>query len=482
MSARPDVEMSSGHPSAGYHLEDAADFQVTNGDTASMVPIHTDPLDLEQFLMDHNASSRHGSLATPPQVDVLQHHESFSGYAFPYDNIVENGPHVDQRLGHIPDPYNFNTVASHRDSVTSIGADHRNSITSLADEHRLSMSASATSRPNLGSIQAQTRHISVSGGSDEPSPTSNRLQVAGFNDDFGLAGGFLDGSETTGRSKEDKNESVPAWTEMKTKAGKERKRLPLACIACRRKKIRCSGEKPACKHCIRSRIPCVYKVTTRKAAPRTDYMAMLDKRLKRMEERIIKIIPVEEQAATTASVARANVKPAIPGTSSPSVGKKRAAEEAFGSTLDEWSKTTSSANMDSVKPPSLVIQEAEETKLLTEGEECLPPKDIQEHLAEVFFAHIYGQTYHLLHKPSYMRKLRYHPCFPLPKHYCSTSLTSVDLVHYHPFSFWQFVQSQQDSPRTQNSTHSLHFSVAKSGHQKLEKSSCVGMNGRISPY
>jgi hypothetical protein len=134
-----------------------------------------------------------------------------------------------------------------------------------------------------------------------------------------------------------------------------------------------------------------------------------------MEERIIKIIPVEEQAATTASVARANVKPAIPGTSSPSVGKKRAADEAFGNTLDEWSKTSSTTNMDSVKPPSLVIQEAEETKLLTEGEECLPAKDIQEHLAEVFFAHIYGQTYHLLHKPSYMRKLRYPPCSSLPK-------------------------------------------------------------------
>ncbi|KAK2877046.1 hypothetical protein FQN49_001453 [Arthroderma sp. PD_2] len=65
-------------------------------------------------------------------------------------------------------------------------------------------------------------------------------------------------------------DSMRPWTELKTKAGKERKRLPLACIVCRRKKIRCSGEKPACKHCYRSRIPCVYKVTTRKAAPKTE--------------------------------------------------------------------------------------------------------------------------------------------------------------------------------------------------------------------
>ena len=105
--------------------------------------------------------------------------------------------------------------------------------------------------------------------------------------------GLTFGSSTAGKRAKDIEPDTPQWTEMKTKAGKERKRLPLACIACRRKKIRCSGEKPACKHCVRSRIPCVYKVTTRKAAPRTDYMAMLDKRLKRMEDRVIKLIPKE---------------------------------------------------------------------------------------------------------------------------------------------------------------------------------------------
>lgn len=133
-----------------------------------------------------------------------------------------------------------------------------------------------------------------------------------------------------GKLKENKSDPAPAWSELKTKAGKERKRLPLACIACRRKKIRCSGEKPACKHCLRSRIPCVYKVTTRKAAPRTDYMAMLDKRLKRMEDRIIKLVPKSEQDASAANVVRGVVKPAIPGTlpTGKQTTKKRGAEEA----------------------------------------------------------------------------------------------------------------------------------------------------------
>ncbi|KAF2640647.1 hypothetical protein P280DRAFT_377582, partial [Massarina eburnea CBS 473.64] len=198
----------------------------------------------------------------------------------------------------------------------------------------------------------------------------------------------------------------PSWSEMKTKAGKERKRLPLACIACRRKKIRCSGEKPACKHCLRSRIPCVYKVTTRKAAPRTDYMAMLDKRLRRMEDRVVKLIPKEDLRAL-ANVGRSVVKPAIPGgppkTPTSASNRKRGAEEAFGSELDEWAKTKS-ANPDIVGSASKT-KESDDNSLLTEGAESLPPKDIQEHLAEVYFDYVYGQSYPLLHKPSFMRRL-----------------------------------------------------------------------------
>ncbi|AEO69502.1 uncharacterized protein THITE_60403, partial [Thermothielavioides terrestris NRRL 8126] len=251
-------------------------------------------------------------------------------------------------------------------------------------------------------------------GSDDGTPDSNANGANSLeepmSDEFGLATtGPADGTDLGGK-KADKSDAAPAWSELKTKAGKERKRLPLACIACRRKKIRCSGEKPACKHCLRSRIPCVYKVTARKAAPRTDYMAMLDKRLKRMEERIIKIVPKAEQDAISSSVTRAVVKPAIPGTlpgSGKPAPKKRGADEAFGPDLDHWARAPSRSKLDGPnKPSTILVQEAEESKLLLEGGDALPSKEIQEHLAEVFFENIYGQAYHLLHKPSYMRKLK----------------------------------------------------------------------------
>lgn len=293
------------------------------------------------------------------------------------------------------DPFNLATTIEHRDSISSVPPMHRN---------------------RYGSISGPTaRHRSFSVGSEEASPTNSRMMGVfrqgdePFVDDLKInAEGPRDSSED---KKKDKNESAPAWTELKTKAGKERKRLPLACTACRRKKIRCSGEKPACANCTRSKIPCVYKVTTKKATPRTDYMAMLDKRVKRMESRIINVLPKEEQNGTP-TVARATVKPPIPGTlpSKTTAGKKRPAKEAFGPELDYWSKSVSKPSKENsssaLKTRGLQAQEEAEGTLMKEGADKLPSREIQEHLSEVFFEKIYGQTYHLLHKPSFIAKLK----------------------------------------------------------------------------
>lgn len=197
---------------------------------------------------------------------------------------------------------------------------------------------------------------------------------------------------------------TPQWNETKTKAGKERKRLPLACIACRRKKIRCSGEKPACKHCIRSRVPCVYKQSARKAAPRTDYMAMLDRRLKKMEERLLKCIPKDEANAVVAVTGRSVVKPTASVYS-----KKRTVDVAFsGKELDEWSKRSTKAYRGNCAENQTATQGIQADNV-DDGSSALPAPDVQIHLANVYFEYLYGQAYFLLHKPSFMKRLRYYP-------------------------------------------------------------------------
>ncbi|KKK27192.1 hypothetical protein ARAM_006382 [Aspergillus rambellii] len=245
---------------------------------------------------------------------------------------------------------------------------------------------------------------------DSHSPTSSREPGSARpgGDLAGVHDGLLDQPHDEARDDPsaqipDQKDNKPAWSEMKTKAGKERKRLPLACIACRRKKIRCSGEKPACKHCSRSRIPCVYKVTTRKAAPRTDYMAMLDKRLKRMEDRVIKTIPKDE-VRDMAAIGRSMVRPSQPGQGT-KTQKKRSADEAFAADMDDWTRGSRNGPQDTF-PMRRESKPGDSSSLMTEGAEFLPSLEIQEHLAEVFFDCVYGQSYPLLHKPSFMRRLK----------------------------------------------------------------------------
>jgi hypothetical protein len=307
----------------------------------------------------------------------------------------------------------FDTILGTSTIPTGGSQQHRGSMSGLPDQspllghhHRLSISSN-------GPYADHHRRNSELAGSDTTSPGAHGRSSIGDNA-YGSNSNDTVSSQAPGQDdgKSADGPAPPAWSELKTKAGKERKRLPLACIACRRKKIRCSGEKPACKHCLRSRIPCVYKVTTRKAAPRTDYMAMLDKRLKRMEERVIKIIPKEEQGVVS-NTGRANVKPPLPPPPPKSAGsKKRGAEQAFGDELEEWANAKGGA-VEDTKPAEMSAtdgdvqapHDAEERNLLLEGADKLPSKELQEHLSEVFFDFVYGQSYHLLHKPSFMRKL-----------------------------------------------------------------------------
>ncbi|CAG8454430.1 1994_t:CDS:2 [Dentiscutata erythropus] len=72
----------------------------------------------------------------------------------------------------------------------------------------------------------------------------------------------------------------------------KRKRLTQACDACRKKKVKCSGEKPSCNNCSRLNVPCTYLPSTRKRGPRVGLVESLEKRLQQMEKLLQ---PLKEQ-------------------------------------------------------------------------------------------------------------------------------------------------------------------------------------------
>jgi Fungal specific transcription factor domain len=155
-------------------------------------------------------------------------------------------------------------------------------------------------------------------------------------------------------------------------------------------------------------------------------MAMLDKRLKRMEDRVIRLIPKagdSEAEEPGRHVKRAILKPsAQPGAHATSKrGRKRAANEAFGKdeigTDGDWRRKQTTTNGGALSSDAREVDEEDgfiqapvpgqndTESLMSDGVEHLPPMDIQIHLAETYFDYVYGQSYPLLHKPTFMRNL-----------------------------------------------------------------------------
>lgn len=394
--------MSAGQPllelqhlqHANPYFDRGSDFQASSRSYSYSHASHSQHF-TSRFQHPPSSSSSPGSVMDPSQ---------FGDFSFSYGH---GNPHL-SNVASVPDLSDHSTATFDEQAAAADQFALHSAVSSVPTPNYPtnlnSMSAPQSASYNMDSEYAAMKMDPTRENMERHSPGAE--SVGDDADEF--AQDRADGTDLGGKSKDDKPDTAPAWSELKTKAGKERKRLPLACIACRRKKIRCSGEKPACKHCLRSRIPCVYKVTSRKAAPRTDYMAMLDKRLKRMEERIIKVVPKADPEASP-SITRAVVKPNIPGPNAFKNGKKRRADEAFSPGFETWASGSSKAKVGTDQqegPTALLPSGKEDNKLFEEGLEALPPKDIQEHLAEVFFDHVYGQPYHLLHKPSYMRKLK----------------------------------------------------------------------------
>lgn len=79
----------------------------------------------------------------------------------------------------------------------------------------------------------------------------------------------------------------------------KRKRLTQACDACRKKKVKCSGEKPSCNNCTRLGTHCTYLPSTRKRGPRVGLVESLEKRLQQMEKLLQ---PLKEQGLVDDSV------------------------------------------------------------------------------------------------------------------------------------------------------------------------------------
>jgi hypothetical protein len=77
---------------------------------------------------------------------------------------------------------------------------------------------------------------------------------------------------------------------------KKRSRRTLACDDCRRRKVRCDGNRPSCTSCIRHGTTCHYQESAKKRGPKPGYIEKLERRLNLMEKMLMPLSNVREES------------------------------------------------------------------------------------------------------------------------------------------------------------------------------------------
>ncbi|TGO49338.1 hypothetical protein BCON_0213g00150 [Botryotinia convoluta] len=115
---------------------------------------------------------------------------------------------------------------------------------------------------------------------DPPQQTTNLRPNSSLRDTGNMAGGFDgNGGDST----------IP-------------KPKRIACIICRKRKLKCDGSKPSCSTCTRLGHDCAYDPVRRKSGPKRGYVKALEERLKQVEN----MLKSQEPTTTTTSPSTSN--------------------------------------------------------------------------------------------------------------------------------------------------------------------------------
>ncbi|ODQ68157.1 hypothetical protein NADFUDRAFT_44790 [Nadsonia fulvescens var. elongata DSM 6958] len=212
-------------------------------------------------------------------------------------------------------------------------------------------------------------------------------------------------------------------------------KLTVACVACRKKKVKCSNDRPACSHCLRHDIPCVYPLIKNRGS-RFGYNEMLNRRLASLQrftsaihhhhhklqedinsasddfERKTKnppdtIIAVKDDIAYVDPSPLVKIVPrATVSNSSPSAPS----HSSYSGMIANINSLPLAYRCPSINTPPEELNITSHARSYNCSSSNRSDVDISpelvEHLAELYFKYVHNHTYSFLHKPSFMNQLR----------------------------------------------------------------------------
>lgn len=192
----------------------------------------------------------------------------------------------------------------------------------------------------------------------------------------------------------------------------------IACIICRKRKLKCDGTKPSCSTCTRLGHNCAYDEVRRKSGPKRGYVKALEERLKQVET----LLKTQDPALPTPDITPTTYTPGQANSSGASLGAIPAndfnlSNPAIGLNTDRWG-----FNGESPQPGldpmafsadlsmGMGIDDNTFTwEMIGLGlEEPLPPQDTIDDLHQIYFDKIHPSL-PMIHKYRYLAAMNLAP-------------------------------------------------------------------------
>ncbi|KAK9794453.1 putative Fungal-specific transcription factor domain-containing protein [Seiridium cardinale] len=202
----------------------------------------------------------------------------------------------------------------------------------------------------------------------------------------------------------------------------------LACMICRKRKLKCDGNKPSCSTCTRLGHSCAYDEVRRKSGPKRGYVKALEERLKQVESLLKTSDPI------TASTDASKTVPPLPTTAFDSRSRQTPVTAGFNVTnpsisiandrdMDRWQfsgespQATNNEEFNFAAPTNMPMNMESMTSLPNNFtwemiglglEEPLPPQETIDELHQIYFEKVHPSI-PMIHKFRYLAAMNLAP-------------------------------------------------------------------------
>ncbi|EED24272.1 C6 transcription factor Prf, putative [Talaromyces stipitatus ATCC 10500] len=182
----------------------------------------------------------------------------------------------------------------------------------------------------------------------------------------------------------------------------------VACIVCRKRKLRCDGQKPSCATCARVGHNCAYDEVRKKSGPKRGYVKQLEARLAQVEILLKNQEPDNSSNETSRNAPPStSMPPAAPSTMSGVGDLLNFVNNSASQHSDAIRQSQASQNGAPTTNSNLDAESSWE--VLSLGlEEPLPTQDVMDELFDIFFQKIHP-SHPMIHRPRFFTSMSLAP-------------------------------------------------------------------------